>query len=173
MTGRPVSWRANGLSGATARKGLQRLVPLLPSEDIDLIIVAFGGNDVMTYRSPRGFVRDIEKLVSAARERVGEAAVVIAGVAPLTCFPALPSPLRNILGWRSAALHAALERLPERFSKLSVERFRPRLDPSLFATDGFHINAHAHDLWGEEIAALAMPLLAATQKPRRAAPCEF
>jgi hypothetical protein len=29
----------------------------------------------------------------------------------------------------------------------------------LFAADGFHLNAHAHALWGEDIAALALPLL--------------
>jgi lysophospholipase L1-like esterase len=131
------------------------------------MIVAFSANDIMAYRSPRSFVRDMEKLVRAARDRVGDAAVVIAGVAPLNCFPALPSPLRNILGWRSAALQAALEQLPGRLPHLRVERFRARLDPSLFAADGFHLNAHAHELWGKEIAMLALPLLAPAHKPQR------
>jgi len=35
----------------------------------------------------------------------------------------------------------------------------PRLEPERFARDGFHTNAQSHALWGEDIAALAMPLL--------------
>jgi len=37
--------------------------------------------------------------------------------------------------------------------------------PELFASDGFHPNGRAHALWGEEIAALALPLLADGAKP--------
>jgi lysophospholipase L1-like esterase len=33
------------------------------------------------------------------------------------------------------------------------------LQPDLFAPDGFHPNSKAHSLWGEKIAALALPLM--------------
>src|SRR5215471_12060277 len=138
LTGRPVHWRAIGLSGATASRAMKHLVPRIASEPADLIIVAFGVNDVVAYRSPSAFANTLAALVTAARARVGDAAVVIAGVAPLALFPGLPWPLRTILGWRCAAPFP--------------------LD--LFAGDGFHPNARAHSLWGEEIAALALPLLA-------------
>src|SRR5271166_112342 len=162
ITNRPVTWRANGLSGATVNEGLGRLLPSLTSEPADLLVVAFGVNDVMAYRSPSGFADDLEELVRAARDRVGEAAVVIAGVGPIRSFPALPWPLRSILGWRSEALQLASERLAERIPRLVIKRFASRLAPDLFAIDGFHPNARAHSLWGEEIAALALPLLKST-----------
>ena len=98
--------------------------------------------------------------MTAARKRVGEAAVVIAGIAPLTSFPALPWPLRAILGWRTAALQSAADRLAARLPKLAVERFAAPPGPELFAQDGFHPNPRAHALWGEKIAALALPLVA-------------
>ena len=82
--------------------------------------------------------------MTAARHRVGDAAVVIWGVAPLYSFPALPWPLRSILGWRSAALQAAADRLTERLPKLVVERFPAPFEPDLFASDGFHPNSKAH-----------------------------
>jgi lysophospholipase L1-like esterase len=154
-----VAWRANGLSGATVREALENLLPCVTSEPADLLIVAFGVNDATAYRSPAGFADDLEDLVRAARQRVGEAAVVIAGVAPLSSFPAVPWPLRSVLGWRSAALQVAAERLIGRLTRLVVERFPARLEPDLFASDGFHPNARAHARWGEEIAALALPLL--------------
>jgi lysophospholipase L1-like esterase len=159
-TGRPVTWRADGLSGATVREAIDRLLPNLKPQSVDLVIIAFGVNDVIAYRSPSGFAEDLEKLVVALRDRFGEAAVVVAGIAPLTSFPALPWPLRNVLGWRSDALQQAAERLPGKFKRLVVERFPSRLDPHLFAEDGFHPNARAHDLWGEDLALLALPMLA-------------
>lgn len=159
QTGRPVAWRAEGLSGATVRDVRQQLLPRIAPEPADLLVVAFGVNDATAYRSPSEFADDLAALVTAVRERVGDAAVIVGGVAPLRCFPALPWPLRSILGWRSAALQAAAERLAERLPRLVVERIST-LEPDLFSYDGFHPNRRAHAIWGEEIAALALPLLA-------------
>jgi lysophospholipase L1-like esterase len=158
LTGRPIAWRAEGLSGATVRDARKQLLPRIAPEPADLMLVAFGVNDAKAYRSPATFADDLAELVTAARRRVGDAAVVIGGVAPLNCFPALPSPLRHILGWRSAALQAAADRLTERLPRLVVERISA-LEPDLFAYDGFHPNRRAHAIWGEEIAALALPFV--------------
>jgi lysophospholipase L1-like esterase len=158
-TSRRVSWRALGRSGASVKRGLEHLLPSVASEPAELLIVAFGVNDAMEYRSASGFADDLEEFIRAARDRIGEAAVVVAGVAPVDSFPALPSPLRNALGWRSQALQVAAERLAGRLPRLVVHRFAPRIEPELFAVDGFHPNAQGHAIWGEQIAALALPLL--------------
>jgi lysophospholipase L1-like esterase len=158
-TRRPIAWRAYGLAGATARDALEQLLPRITPEPADLVIVAFGVNDATAYRTPAAFADDLVALVTAARNRVGDALVVIGAVAPLVCFPALPWPLRTILGWRSAALQVAAEGLRSRLPRLVVERFSAPLAPDLFASDGFHPNLKAHTLWGEEIAALALPLI--------------
>ena len=159
MTGRASIWRAYGLSGATVRDALSRLLPRVAPEPADLLIIAFGVNDTTGYRSPSSFADDLARLAGAARDRVGQAAVVIGGVAPLASFPALPWLLRTALGWRSAALQAAADRLAGRLPRLVVERFEAPFAPGLFASDGFHPNLKAHTLWGERIAALALPLI--------------
>ena len=168
LTGRPIAWRAEGLSGATVRDARTQLLPGISPEPADLIVVAFGVNDATAYRSPATFADDLADLVMAARERVGDAAVVVGGVAPLNCFPALPWPLREILGWRSVALQAAADRLTDRLPRVVVERI-PTLEPDLFACDGFHPNQRAHTIWGEEIAALALPLICVLRSERIAA----
>jgi lysophospholipase L1-like esterase len=159
-TRRPVAWQGHGLSGATVGEATQRLLPGIAAETADLVIIAFGVNDTIAYRPPAAFAADLAALVTAVRSRVGEAAVVITGVAPLSCFPALPWPLRTILNWRSAALQDAAEGLAARLPRLVVERFSEPLGPHLFAVDGFHPDMAAHALWGDEIADLALPLLA-------------
>jgi lysophospholipase L1-like esterase len=158
-TNRPVAWQGHGLSGATVSEAAERLLPRIAAEPADILIIAFGVNDAIAYRSPAAFADDLAALVTAARARVGDAAVVIAGVAPLACFPALPWPLGRILNWRSVALQEAADGLVDRLSRLVVERFSEPFGPQLFAVDGFHPNVQAHALWGEEIASLALPLL--------------
>ena len=158
-TRRAVAWHGLGLSGATVNEAAERLLPRIAREPVDLLVVSFGVNDTIAYRSPSTFASDLAALVTAARARIGNAAVVVTGVAPLACFPALPWPLRTILNWRSAALQEAADGLATRFPRLVVERFLEPLGPHLFAVDGFHPNMEAHALWGEEIASLALPLL--------------
>jgi lysophospholipase L1-like esterase len=159
LTGRPVAWRAEGLSGATARAALDRLVPLVVPEPADLIVVAFGVNDTIAYRTPRAFANDLAMLVTAMRACVGCAPVVIAGVPSFASFPAFPRALRAILDWRAAALQAAAERLPERIPRLVVQRFSAPFEPGAFGPDGFHPSVGAHAAWGDMLAALALPLL--------------
>jgi lysophospholipase L1-like esterase len=159
LTGRPTRWRAEGLSGATVRDARKQLLPRVAPEPADLLIVAFGVNDATAYRSPATFAEELAELVTALRSRVGDAAVVVGGVAPLNRFPALPWPLRSVLGWRSAALQAAADHLSRRLPRLVVERFTIPFEPWLFAHDGFHPNRRAHAIWGEELATLALPLL--------------
>ena len=128
LTKRPIVWRALGLSGATVRDGISQLLPRVRPEPIDLCIIAFGVNDTTSYRSPRAFADDLELLVRALRDRVGNAAVVVAGVAPINCFPALPWPLRTILGWRSKALQAAIEGLTRKDKTIREAIKRHKLD---------------------------------------------
>jgi lysophospholipase L1-like esterase len=164
-TRRPASWHGHGLSGATVSAAAAQLLLQIAAEPADLLVIAFGVNDTLAYRSPAAFADDLAALVTAVRGRIGEAAVVITGVAPLACFPALPWPLRTILNWRSVALQEAAEGLAGRLPRVVVERFSEPLGPHLFASDGFHPNREAHMLWGEEIASLALPLLRDHKRP--------
>jgi lysophospholipase L1-like esterase len=170
-TGRPVAWHGHGLSGATVSAAAAQLLPQIAAEPADLLVISFGVNDTLAYRSPAAFADDLAALVTAVRARIGDAVVVIAGVAPLACFPALPWPLRTILNWRSVALQEAAEGLADRLPRVVVERFSEPLGPHLFASDGFHPNMEAHALWGEEVASLALPLLLG-REPQRRRPAE-
>lgn len=173
LTGKPIAWRAAGLSGATVREAVAAIVPRIAPEPADVIVIAFGVNDTKGYRAPRAFADDLATLVEAVRARVGGAPVVIAGVPSFSSIPAFPWALRNILDWRAAALQAAAERLTERIPRLVVQRFSAPFGPEAFCPDGFHPSVRAHDVWGQMLAALALPLLGLgeeAQAPREAVP---
>ncbi|HYH81691.1 MAG TPA: SGNH/GDSL hydrolase family protein [Longimicrobium sp.] len=149
-TGRPVRWRAAGRSGANAREAAA-LVPLLGDEPADAVAIALGVNDTLRFRRPPLWAADVARLVGSIRARVGLAPVVVAGVPPMHAFPALPQPLRAVLGARARRLDAALARLPARLSAL--HHVPMRLDPSahLFCADGFHPSEAGYAVWGERI----------------------
>jgi len=92
MTGRSVAWRAEGLSGATVRDAFTQLLPRIPSEPAELLVVAFGVNDATAYRSPAAFADDLAGFVTAARTRIGDAAVIIGGSLPSIVFQLFRGP---------------------------------------------------------------------------------
>jgi len=150
VTGRPVRWRAAGRSGANARESME-LVALVGDEPADAVAIALGVNDTLRFRPPPLWASDVARLVEAIRARVGPAPVAIAGVPPMHTFPALPQPLRAVLGARARRLDAALARLPARLPAL---RHVPmRLDPArhLFCDDGFHPSEAGYAIWGERM----------------------
>ncbi|HEX8246464.1 MAG TPA: SGNH/GDSL hydrolase family protein, partial [Longimicrobium sp.] len=159
VTGRPVAWRAVGRSGATARDAAAHLVPILGDARVDAVVVALGVNDTLRFRPPSRWTRDVERLIGAIRARVGPAPVVLAGVPPMQCFPALPQPLRAVLGARARRLDAALARVPGRIAAAAHVPMRTDLAAHFFCADGFHPSEEGYAVWGERLAAEVARLL--------------
>lgn len=150
--GRAVRWRAVGRVGATARCARERLVPGLPAEPVDLLVVALGINDVLRQRAPRAWAADLERLVDAVRERVGPVPVVLAGVPPAGRFPALPQPLRALLGLRAAALDREAARLARRLPGVVHVPAELPAGEHFFAADRFHPSPAGYRVWAEALA---------------------
>jgi lysophospholipase L1-like esterase len=166
--GRAVRWRAVGRTGANARTVRAELVPLLhlpphhhPRSGrsgaagrpaADLVVIALGVNDTIELRTAAGYRRDLLALVVELRRRLGPADVLLAGVPPMSRFPALPRPLRDVLGARSAALDAAAATL----ARIPGVRHLPMdpglLDPAAFAPDNFHPGPAGYARWARTLA---------------------
>ncbi|WP_344428318.1 SGNH/GDSL hydrolase family protein [Amycolatopsis minnesotensis] len=156
-TGRPVRWQALGRTGANARVVHAELLPRVARAD--LVVIALGVNDTTELRSGAAFRRDLLRLVTGVRRRLGPVPVVLAGVPPMGRFPALPQPLRAVLGLRSGVLASAAAEL----SAVPGVRYVPMpaamLDPATFAADGFHPGPAAYRIWGDQLAGAALPLV--------------
>jgi lysophospholipase L1-like esterase len=147
-----VAWQAVGKTGANARTVLEELAPRV--RPADLVVVALGVNDTIELHSANRYRRDLLRLVCALRDRLGPVPVLLAGVPPMGRFPALPPPLRQVLGLRSAALAkaaASLAALPDvTYAPMPVDL----LDADTFATDGFHPAPAGYQVWAGQLAAL-------------------
>jgi lysophospholipase L1-like esterase len=153
--GRAVRWQAVGRTGANARTVRAELVPLV--RPADLVVVALGVNDTIELRSAAGYRRDLLELVVELRRRLGPVDVLLAGVPPMSRFPALPRPLRDVLAARSTALDAAAAALGRVPGVRHVPMDPALLDPAAFASDRFHPGPAGYARWART---LALPVIA-------------
>ncbi|MDH4569236.1 SGNH/GDSL hydrolase family protein [Pseudomonas sp. BN414] len=146
---RPVAWRACGENGITAGEALERLLPQVADEPVDLVLLVFGVNDTTHFSASR---RWQEALKGMAQHFVGRGAqVALAGVPPLQHFTALPWLLRQLLGWRASLLDSQLRALAER-EGLACCATRLEMRPEFLALDGYHPSPLGYRVWGESLA---------------------
>jgi len=151
---RSVNWLVVARSGINARKSLTELVPQLAGRRADVVLIALGVNDSIEFHSARRWSADVERLIDGVRAEVGNAVVLLAGVPPLECFPALPAPLSFVLGARSASLGQASVGIAERMKGVVHVPFQIKKEQcsDLFCADGFHPSELGYKQWAEQLA---------------------
>lgn len=165
-TGRAVRWRAVGRSGATARQ-VAELAAALPDAAADAVVLALGVNDALSFRRPARWADDVAALIRTVRARVGPAPVLLAAVPPMHAFPALPHPLRAILGARARLLDDAQARLPARLPAVAHVPMWVDPAPHLFCSDGFHPSEAGYAAMGERLGEALTALLHTHSSPEQ------
>ncbi len=151
LTDRPVRWRAHGQRGVTAQAAHDRLLPTLPKAPFHIAILVLGVNDVVQLHSPVRWRRDVGRLVADVRARTDHPPVLLAGVPPIGQFPALPEPLRTVLGWRGQLLDEAGRRLAADTQTITHVPAPLPEGPAAFSPDGFHPAPAGYALWGRHL----------------------
>ncbi|RJF97191.1 SGNH/GDSL hydrolase family protein [Noviherbaspirillum saxi] len=150
---RPVHWHACGKNGATVAQGLEQLVPTIPAAKVDLVLVAFGVNDTTAFHSPTRWRADLRKLLIAIEARCSPALTIVSGVPQMAHFPALPQPLRHVMGIKASTLDTVARALvATRPHTLHVPLELNVRDRSLMASDGYHPSAAGCTAWAALLA---------------------
>jgi lysophospholipase L1-like esterase len=154
--GAPVEWRAEGRIGADASEVIETLLPALPPEPQDVVLVSLGVNDC-TGLVPLGrWKAGVLTLSHRLRSHSPKAQILFMGLPPLEGFPLLPWPLRTVLGSRAARLDEVLREavgpLPGVFHVPVA--FEP--EPDKFCADGYHPNEASYDELAEGVVALIL-----------------
>lgn len=164
LTHQPVHWRAWGKNGATAADALRDIVPQLkPSSGqcTDIVLIAFGVNDTTAFRSSGNYRRDLSLLVTALRALLNPRLFVITGVPPLHLFPALPQPLRLVLGLKARALSREARQVTISQPHAVYVPFDGKTyTPELMAVDGYHPSAAGVIVWAGDLAGRTAAALA-------------
>ncbi len=150
---RTVHWRACGKNGVTAREALQEVLVHVPPETVDLALVAFGVNDTTAFRSVAAWRRDLNAVLQALDARCRPRLVIVSGVPPVAHFPALPQPLRWVMGLKAQALDiAARELAATRPRTLYVPLALDPHNRGMMAVDGYHPSAAGCMAWAQLLA---------------------
>jgi lysophospholipase L1-like esterase len=154
---RPVAWRACGKNGVTAREALEQVVPQLPPTPVDIALVAFGVNDTTAFRPASRWRADLRDVLMALDARCQPRLVMLSGVPPVGSFPALPQPLRWVMGLKARTLDIAARELAQEMAQemahaVHVPLLLDTRDPAMMAPDGYHPSALGCAAWARLLA---------------------
>ena len=149
-TGKSVRWHVLGESGITARETLRKLAPHLPETEMDVVVIALGGNDTFKVSSPNRWRGDMTRLIYVIKNKYPNAKILLANTPRVIDFPVLPKSLKFFL-WRISRLHHEnaknLERTMENvFYFDEAERVGDE-----FFSDGVHPSAQGYAMWAEAL----------------------
>lgn len=168
LTGREVSWRVVARSGATVRAVRRELLTRLtePTEgwQPDLVLVVAGVNDALTFRRPRAFRADVERLVRDVRARLGhDVPMMFAGLPETDTTDALPRavqlPLSGYLRLLDRQLKIVAGRHPALFHLHSGGP--PKMPGDWMAADRFHPSASGYRAWARALSGRVATLVEA------------
>ena len=145
-----VTYRVEARTGARTEHTLRRL-GRVPSGAYDVAVISLGVNDITGGVSTRTWIHRQEALIKLLEDRFGIGTVVLSGMPPVHGFPALPQPLRWVLGQQAKEYTRALERLARRRGQPFVHIDFTE-DPALMADDGFHPGPEIYRMWSERVA---------------------
>ena len=148
---RRMAWYSQGFNGA--RTGdLIAMEAALCWRDADLLVISNGLNDVTALARLSEFRTAKQTLYSRLRTIAPRALIAQVGIPPLGHFPALPQPLRFVLGQRAVAFERTLVSLIGELDHVIYLPFTDIPDASLFAADGYHPGPEAEAIWSESLA---------------------
>jgi len=149
--GKTVNWTVVGKNGVTARQTIDELVPLIPDETYDYILIGLGGNDVIKLSSPRKWRRDMSELLGILRERNPNASFFLSNCPMIKLSPAIPHPIKFIL-WELSKLHDAnIKDLTASMDRVFYYHQPRRLVLDGFFADGIHPSEKGYSDWTDSM----------------------
>lgn len=141
--GRPVRWLVRARSGANTQEVIDEQLPIA-GKQFDWVLISVGVNDITGLKRSNQWLKLIQELIEALYRMNPQAKFVIAPIPPMARFPALPIPLRWVLGWRSDTFDELVNRLAKE-SRISIHytSLTGGVSAEEFARDGYHPNESA------------------------------
>lgn len=148
--GKSVEWQVVGRSGITVGETIYELVPRIPDEKYDYIMLALCGNEVLKLRSPRTFRQNMRRLIEILKSKNSDATFFITNAPAVRLSPVLPFPIKFILGHLSALHDANAREFTARMQKVFYFH-QPTSVPEDFFADGIHPSEKGYTAWSKRM----------------------
>jgi lysophospholipase L1-like esterase len=149
QTGKNVAWNLLGGNGMTVKRVLSS-VGAGHQGRYDVAVVLLGVNDVFRLTPIKAWLLNLRLLAKKLAEQ-GCQFIVFSAVPPVGQFPALPQPLRAILGIRAALLDYYLARLARELPGAVHCNVKFPTAPAYVATDGVHPSSDGYRDWAQQL----------------------
>lgn len=142
-----------GINGIALKQLLLQIHNWLNKESTSCpcYIVTLGVNDTTSLTSLADWRKGLRDLIKCIQKRTKKATIVFTHVPNMKLFPALPWPLNQFLGDRSALLDQILIQICKDTESYYV-RADIKVENAYMAEDGYHPNAKGYERWGQAIA---------------------
>jgi lysophospholipase L1-like esterase len=151
-------------SGYTLKKLREEIVPVIPDNKVDLVVIGLGANDAFTLNNPWSWQKQSEYLVTDLRSKFEDVPIVFANMPPIKDFPAFPFLIRVFIGNLVDILGNELLTTVSKFNgvhyndqKIPLRDWRTRMNlkPEDFFSDGVHPSKLTYGLWASELSSFA------------------
>ncbi|MEO9965533.1 MAG: SGNH/GDSL hydrolase family protein [Reichenbachiella sp.] len=157
-----IRWNVYAKSGYTARLVENKILPQIPDDQPDLIVLGLGGNDAFGLRSPAHWANDITSLIAVLRARFGRAPIVFTNMPPIKEFPAFTGLMKftignlvEMFGERLITIAAQSEGVHYSSEVITIDKWAQRLniekDVSAFFSDGVHPSRLTYQTWARDL----------------------
>lgn len=148
-----LTWRLWAETGRTSRQCLD-LLEQQHSEPFDVVLISLGVNDVTSLLSRGRWLALQNLLANQLMEKFKARHVIFTSLPPMQHFPALPQPLRWVLGLRAKQFNRGLKAMVEKRPGCRLLVFDLPMQAEFIAIDGFHPSATTYALWAKQAAEL-------------------
>lgn len=147
-----LSWQLWAENGRTSGQSVA-LLERHPPVTFDTVLLSLGVNDVTGGLPLNKWLRQQHRLVDLLLGKFSARHVIFTPLPPMHHFPALPQPLRSVLGTRAELFNQALRGFIANQPQCSLLAFDLPMQAEFIASDGFHPSAMTYALWAEQAAA--------------------
>mgnify|MGYP001800372471 CR=1 FL=1 len=163
LQGEHIAYQVVAKSGYTAERVHQKLMPKVPDQTFDLVLIGLGGNDTFQTKTPWFWKKHMGILIDSLHKRFPDTPIVVTCMPPVHTFTAFSSLLKFFLGGLTKLFGHEIRRMSRKRDYLYyfdyvitleewIERYEEANEPADFFSDGVHPSALTYKLWGGETA---------------------
>lgn len=141
-------WAANGLNSAQCLQLLEQR----PAETFDAVLISLGVNDLTGGASLAAWLDLQLRLARLLGGKFAARRILFTALPPMHHFPALPQPLRGVLGARAKQFNRGLQAFVATRADCRLLHFDAPMQSEYMAADGFHPSSVTYGLWAEQAA---------------------
>ena len=127
-------------------------------EPADFTIITMGVNDTTGFTSVKRWQQSILQSITLLQQN-RPAPIFFTQVPPMAQFPALPAPLRYVLGFRAYLLNFELQRICAQHKHCHYIGSKLLVEKDMMAKDGYHPSALGYAAWAKQITPQILKIL--------------